>query len=204
MIPLEQGEVTIYDGGMNAIATNSFTESDVTDMKYWHYELGIGRFDLIAESTGDISFMVGQTEQTAEIDFLGDDITFIGSRPNQEIRFYAPTMAVIFAPETLMANIDGGAPIQMSKDDFRLLDAGVHSVSADKHVIVEVLAAGAGWNSWGSYLIEPSDVDVSFEAPEGFLSKAADYTMYIAAAAVAVAVIVVAVFVMRRRSASRV
>ena len=198
VVPLEEGQVTIYDGNLNTMATHTFTETDVSDMDYWYYDLGIGRYSLIAESTGDIAFMVGQTMGTAEIDYLGDDIAFIGSRPNQEIRFYAPTMAVIFAPETLTINIDGGAPIQMAEDDFRLLDSGVHSLSADKHVVVEVLAAGAGWNNWGSYLIEPSDVDVSFEAPEDFTAKAVDYTIYIAGGVVAVAVVVV-LFMLRRR-----
>ena len=212
VLPLEEGQVKMYDREMNVIATHSFSASDVQDMNYWYNDLGIGRFDLIAESTGDMAFMVGQTEETAEIYYLGDDITFIGSRPDQEIRFYAPTMAVIFAPETLTVNIDGGAPIQMAKDDFRLLDSGVHSVSADKHVIVEVLAAGgipledtAQWDDWGSYLIEPADMDVSFEAPEGFLVEAADNTMYIvvAAAAAAVVVVVIVFLMMRRRRASR-
>jgi len=198
VVPLEEGEVKVYDKELNLIATRSFGASDVEDRRYWYHDLGIGRFNLIAESTGDITFMVGQTEGTAEIGYLGDDITFIGSKPNQEIRFYAPTMAVIFAPEDLTVTIDSGAPMQMTQDDFRLLESGVHSISADKHIIVEVLAAGSGWNDWGSYLIEPADVDVSFGVPEGLMSKPVDYTMYIVGAVVAV-VVVLAVFMMRRR-----
>jgi len=203
VIPLEEGEVRIYDRDLNMKATHSFTASDVEDREHWYYNLGVGKFDLIAESTGDITFMVGQTEGTAEIGYLGDDITFIGSKPDQEIRFYAPTMAILFAPEALTVTIDGSAPVQMVKDDFRLLESGVHSISADKHVIVEVLAAGSAWDDWGSYLIEPADVDVSFEAPEGFLSKPVDYTMYIAGAVVAV-IVVLAAFMMRRRRAKQV
>ncbi len=202
VVPLEEGKVTIYDKDLNVIATHSFTASDVEDVNYWYHELGVGRFDLIAESTGDVAFMVGQTEGTAEIGYLGDDITFIGSRPGQEIRFYAPTMAVVFAPEALTVTIDGGTPIPMAKDGFRLLESGIHSVSADRHVIVEVLAAGPGWNNWGSYLIEPLDVDASFETPEGFLSRPVDYTIYVAVGAVA-AIAVLAVFMVRRRRLSR-
>jgi len=203
VIPLEEGEVRIYDRDLNMRTTHSFSASDVEDRDYWYHNLGVGKFDLIAESTGDIAFMVGQTEGTVEIGYLGDDITFIGSKPNQEIRFYAPTMAILFAPEALTVTTDGSAPVQMAKDDFMLLESGVHSISADKHVIVEVLAAGSGWDDWGSYLIEPADVDVSFEAPEGFLSKPVDYTMYIAGAVVAVAV-VLAAFIMRRRRVKQV
>jgi hypothetical protein len=199
VVPLEEGQVKIYDKNLPVIATHSFTASDVSDRNYWYFELGSGRFELTAESTGNIAFMVGSTEGIADISHLGDDITFMGSRPNQEIRFYAPTMAVVFAPEALTATIDGGAPVEMAKDDFRLLEPGVHSVSADKHVVVEVLASGSGWNNWGSYLIEPADADVSFEAPAGFTSKPVDYTMYIAVAAVAVVIAVLAVIVMRRR-----
>jgi len=204
VVPLEEGTVTIYDLGMNQIASRVFTASDVENMDHWYHGFGLGRFDLVAESTGDIAFMVGETEGIAEIDYLGDDIAFIGSRPNQEIRFFVPTMAVVFAPEALMISIDGGAPIQMAKDAFSLLESGVHSLSADKHVIVEVVAAGDDLDGWGSYLIEPLDMDASFEVPEGFKAKAVDNTMYIAAAAVAVVVVVVVVvFVMRRRGASK-
>jgi len=198
VLPLEEGTVTIYDKELNVIATRSFTASDVEDRVYWYRELGIGRFNLIAESTGNIAFMTGQTEGTADIEHLGDDITFIGSRPNQEIRFYVPTMAVVFAPETLTVTIDSGAPVQMVKDDFKLLESGAHSISASGHIIVEILASGSSWDDWGSYLLEPADVDVIFEAPQGFLSKPVDYTMYIAGAAVA-AVVVLAVFMLRRR-----
>jgi hypothetical protein len=201
-IPLKEGQLKVYDRSLNQIASHSFTTSDVDERNYWYYELGTGRYTLFAESTGDIAFMVGQTEGTADISHMGDDITFVGSRPAQEIRFYAPTMAVVFAPEALTATIDGGAPVQMAKDDFRLLESGVHAISADKHVIVEVLAGGSGWNGWGSCLIEPADADVSFEVPQGFLSKPADYTMYIAVAAVAAMVVVLAVFMMRRKRAS--
>lgn len=202
-VPIEEDEVRVYDKNLNAIATHSFTTSDVSDRKYWYYEMGVGRFILIAESTGNICFMAGQTEGTADISHLGDDITFIGSKPDQEIRFYAPTMALVFAPEALSVTIDGGAPVQMAKDEFRLLESGVHSISANEHVIVELLAGGAGWNSWGSYLIEPADLDVTFEAPENFLSKPVDYTVYIAGAAAAV-IVVSAVFMIRRRRTSRV
>jgi hypothetical protein len=203
VVPLQAGEVKVYDGDLNTIATHSFTDSDVETRRYWYYNLGVGRFNFIVESTGDICFMVGQTEGSAEIEFLGDDITFVGARPNQEVRFYAPTMAVLFAPEDSTVTIDGGAPLQMKADSFRLLESGVHSVVADKHVVVELLASGVGWNGWGSYLIEPADVDVSFEAPEGLLSKPVNMILYGGIAAVVVVVVALAAVLMRRRKAKQ-
>jgi len=83
------------------------------------------------------------------------------------------------------------------------LESGVHSISADKHVIVEILAAGEDWDNWGSYLIEPDDIDVSFDVPQGFVSKPVDYTLYIAGAVIGI-IVVLAVLMMRRRRPSRV
>ncbi len=203
IIPLEEGEVKIYDKDLNVIATHSFTESDVVGMHYWYHELGVGRFNTIVESTGDVTFTVGQTEGSVGIEYLSDDITFMGARPGQELRFYAPTKAVIFAPENLTITIDAGTPIQMEKDSFKVLESGIHSVSANKHVIIEIMAASTFWDDWGSYLIEPSDLDVNFEVPGAFWSRPTDYTLYIAGFAVAVIGLLV-FFVMRRRRAIRV
>ncbi len=198
VVPLEEGKVTVYNDALDTIAERTFTSSDVENRNYWYHNLGIGRFKLIVQSSGNICFMVGQTEGVVDIDHLGDDITFVGAKPNQEVRFYAPTMAVVFAPEDLTISIDGGAPIRMEKDEFRLLESGVHSVVADKHVIVEILAGGSSWDDWGSYLIEPLDVDVSFEVPEGFLEKRQEYTTYIIIAAVVI-IVIAAVLMLRRR-----
>ena len=203
VVPLEEGRVVIYDKDLNTIAEHSFTASDVENRQFWYYNLGIGRFDLLVESSGDVVVFVGQTQQMAELEYLGDDITFVGARPNQEVRFYAPTMAVLFAPEDSTVTIDGGAPLQMKADSFRLLESGVHSVVADKHVVVELLASGVGWNGWGSYLIEPADVDVSFEAPEGLLSKPVNIILYGGIAAVVVVVVALAAVLMRRRKAKQ-
>ncbi|MEM2673668.1 MAG: hypothetical protein QXG34_02995, partial [Candidatus Bathyarchaeia archaeon] len=199
IIPLEECDVTVYDGGLNVIAKHTFTSSDVANRNYWFHTLGEGRFDFIVESTGDICFMVGKTDGAASIDFLGDDVTFVGARPNQEVRFYVPTAAVIFAPEDLVVSIDGGAPIRMAKDEFRLLESGAHSIKADKHIIIEVLAVGNGWTGWGSYLIEPLDLDATFEVPENLLSKGVDYTNYIIAGSVVAVIVVIAVLALRMR-----
>ncbi|MEM2423764.1 MAG: hypothetical protein QXM00_04735, partial [Candidatus Bathyarchaeia archaeon] len=108
----------------------------------------------------------------------------------------------IFAPEDLVVSIDGGAPIRMAKDEFRLLESGAHSIKADKHIIVQILASGSSWDDWGSYLIEPLDLDVTFEVPSGFFEKKQEYTTYVIAAVVVIAAIA-AVLMLRRRSKRR-
>jgi len=198
VFPLEEGKVTVYDESLNVIAERTFTVIDVENRDYWYYNLGLGRFNIIVESTGNICLMVGQTDGYVEIEYLGDDITFLGAKPNQEIRFFAPTMAVLFAPEDLTVSIDGSPPTPMKKDEFRFLESGAHSVVADKHIIVEILASGGGWEDWGSYLIEPLDIDLTFEVPESFLAKTQDYMSYITYAIIVV-VIAAVVIILRRR-----
>jgi hypothetical protein len=212
VLPLEACEVKVYNKDLGLIASRSFTTDDVSKKSYWYYSLGRGRFDLIVESTGNICFMAGKTKGGADMECLGDDITFMGAGPNQEIRFYAPATAILFAPEDLSVSIDGGAPIKMSKDEFRLIESGVHSVKADKHIIVEILATGggpalwvdfdvSGWTGWGSYLIEQLDVDKTFEIPEKLLKGAAgaDYTNYIIIAGIAAIVVAAAVITIKMR-----
>ncbi|MEM1543208.1 MAG: hypothetical protein QXU09_04275 [Thermoproteota archaeon] len=187
ILPLEECKVTVYNLDLEILAEKTFTSSDVANINYWFHSLGTtGRFKIIVQSTGDICFMVGQTTGIADIKYLGDDITFIGARPDQEIRFYAPTMAILFAPEDLTATIDGST-VQMRKDEFRLIESGPHTVKANKHIIVQILASGSsGWISWGSYLIEPLDLDITFEElPYSFFEKKQDLTTYYIIAAIA-------------------
>jgi len=204
VLPLEPGKVTVYDDSLNVIAERTFTESEVENGEYWAYTLAVnesGRFKLIVKSEGNICFMVGQTEGQALLEFLGDDITFIGARPNQEIRFYAPTMAILFAPDDLTAMIDGNT-VQMRKDEFRLMESGPHTVKANKHIIIQILASGSAWDDWGSYLIEPLDLDATYNIPEKFLEKAQDIMTiiltYVAPAAIVAAVAVFFLLRLRR------
>jgi len=203
VLPLEPGKVTVYDDSLNVIAERTFTESEVEGGEFWAYTLAVNdsvRFKLIVKSEGNICFMVGQTEGQPLLEFLGDDITFMGARPNQEIRFYAPTMAILFAPEDLTATIDGST-VQMRKDEFRLIESGPHTVKANKHIIVQILASGSAWDDWGSYLIEPLDLDITFNIPDKFLEKAQDITTIIyTASATTIIAIAAILLIMRRRS----
>jgi hypothetical protein len=200
VVPLEAGKVTVYKrDDMSVVAEREFSDIDVSDNAYWYLKLGKGRMELIVQSTGDVTLMAGSTRFNEDISYLGDDITFMGSRPNQEIRFYAPTSAVVFAPQDTTATIDG-VTRTMKRDEFKQLDEGVHSVKADGYLIVEILGASDGWAAWQSYLVSPLDVAKSYEVPQGFVETGggANVLMYVGVAAVAV-VVLVAVAVLRRR-----
>ncbi|MEM1909648.1 MAG: hypothetical protein QXT79_09775, partial [Thermofilaceae archaeon] len=170
IVPLEPGKVTVFRrDDMSVIAEREFTESDVAERRYWYLSLGIGRFDTLIQSTGDITVLIAQTLQEDSPDFIGDGITFLGSRPNQEVRFFTPSMAVVFAPEDQTAWINGQQK-ELKRDQFIVLGSGVHSVKGTGHLIIQVIAPGAqGFQKWGHYLIEPADIDASYpDVPELF------------------------------------
>jgi len=198
VMPLEPGKVTVYSRALDIIAERTFTSQDVADMAYWFHDLGAGKFELIVKSEGDITFMVGQTQGGTTIDWLGDDIAVMGANPNQEIRFYAPTMAILFASQETTVTIDGRPPSMMPRDGFAFLDSGPHSVKADGSIIVEILAVGSGWDDWGSYLIAPSDIARTYTEPKGFMARAQDYSTYIAMAVIVVIVVVAAAVLLPR------
>lgn len=198
VIPLEPGKVTVYNIALEVVAERTFTSEDVANMAYWYKDLGPIKSVLIAKSEGNMTFTVGQTYGGTTEYFLGDDITFTSAKPDEEIRFYAPTIAVVFAPQDITISIDG-KPSTISRDDFTILDSGPHSVKADGCVIVQTLARGSGWYDWGTYLITPSDVLRTYQVPEGFLGKTQEYTTYIAIAVSAAVIATAAAIILKRR-----
>jgi len=202
IVPLEAGEVKVYDESLREMLSHTFSDSDVTQMKFWYHNLGKTRRALLIKSTCDITVMVGNTLVSEDVDHLGDDITFLGAKPNQEVRFYAPTMAVVFAPEECDAIIDGVAQ-HLTADDFVLLEKGVHSVKADTTLIIEVLATPGTWDHWGNYLISPDDINIEYTPPEGFgEARGGGLSMTMIGGIVVVVVIVALVgfaFMRRRR-----
>jgi len=89
---------------------------------------------------------------------FGDDITFLGAKANQLIRFYVPSHAILFSPKDCSAIIDGEVK-SLKKDSFVLLEQGVHSVKADAEVIIQILSVGHpskshiyGSRDWQDYL----------------------------------------------------
>lgn len=200
IVPLEPAKVTIYRrDDMSVIAEREFTESDVSERTYWYLSLGIGRFDTLIQSTGDITVLIAQTLQEDSPDFIGDGITFLGSRPNQEVRFFTPSMAVVFSPEDQTAWIDGQQKA-LKRDQFVVLGSGVHSVKGTGHLIVQVIAPGAqGFQKWGHYLIEPADIDASYpDVPELF-QKGIPVLLYAGVGVLAVVIAAVAFMFLRRR-----
>lgn len=200
VVPLEPCKVTVYRrDDLSVLAEHTFTDTDVAENKYWFVSFGIGRFDLIIASTGSITVMAAQT-YGGDItpDFIGDGITFLGTRPGQEVRFFTPSTAIVFSPEDQRATIDGETK-ELKADRFIILGSGVHSVKGTGHLIIQVLAPGIGWQKWGGYLIEPLDVDASYpEVPE-LLEKGMPITTYAAIAVVVVAVVAAVIVLGRRR-----
>lgn len=200
IVPLEPGKVTVYRrDDMSIVAEREFTDTDVANKDYWFLNLGIGRFDLLVQSTGDITVLIAQTLQQVSPDFIGDGITFIGSRPNQEIRFFTPSMAVVFSPEDQTAWINGERK-ELKRDQFVVLGSGVHSVKGTGHLIVQIVAPGAqGFQKWGHYLIEPLDIDASFPEVSGLFEKGIPIMLYAGVGVAAAIVAAVAFFLMKRR-----
>jgi hypothetical protein len=200
IVPLEPGKVTVYKrDDMSVVAEHEFTDSDVSQKNYWFLKLGIGRFDLLVQSTGDITVLIAQTLTEESPDFIGDGITFLGSKPNQEVRFFTPSTAIIFSPEDQTAVINGETRT-LKRDQFVILGSGVHSVKGSGHLIIQIVAPGAqGFQKWGHYLIEQADIDASYpDVPELF-QKGVPVLMYAGIAAVIVIAGAVAFLFLRRQ-----
>jgi hypothetical protein len=200
IVPLEPGKVTVYKReDMSVVAEREFTDSDVAQKNYWFLKLGIGRFDLLVKSTGDITVLIAQTLTEESPDFIGDGIAFLGSRPNQEVRFFTPSTAIVFSPEDQTAIIDGETRT-LKRDQFVILGSGVHSVKGSGHLIIQIVAPGAqGFQKWGHYLIEPADIDASYSDVPELFERGMPITTYIGIAVAVVAVGVVAFLFVRRR-----
>jgi len=203
VIPYEVGKVTIYDINLEVIAEKTFSQEDVENKNFWFQKFGKIKQNLLIKSEGDISVLSGTTRYLEDPSYLGDDIAFLGSQPNEELRFYAPTSAVVFSPLKASAIINGET-VQFEADDYMVLGSGVHTVNADQTLIIQVLGTSVGWISWGAYLIEPMDVTKTYQlSTEKLWTKESELPItLIAGAAIAVAAIIVAFILIRRRRAS--
>jgi hypothetical protein len=178
------------------------------------------------DSTGDIMVIFGrgdyawglpEAELVLSPENLGDDVSMIPVEADKEAIFFAPTGAVIFAPESLSIVIDG-ALISMKADEYRVLMGGSHTVQSSAPVIIEVLSdantragvgAGVGeswasvhyrFDNWATYLTPTQTLEVIYPPPPPPGSLTELYT-YIGAGVSAVVIVVVAVVILRRRRA---
>ncbi|MCX8171388.1 MAG: hypothetical protein N3E47_05395 [Candidatus Bathyarchaeota archaeon] len=199
IVPIEPGTVSIYDGKMNLLAEKSFTQDDINNKVFWFYSFGKpSQTAAIIKSTCKITVLEGSTyippeieERTIEPEDLGSNIAYMGARANEETRFYTPSTAIIFAPEDLTITVNGETK-SLKKDDFIILDRGVHSIKASHEVIIQINCPGnpltiqiwgvegpggwtrvietktTGWTDWASYLISVQDIRKTIEVPKGF------------------------------------
>jgi len=197
IVPLEPGKVTIYDKDLNVLAEHTFSTQDVSTNQYWYKTFGTGRFTFIVESTGNITLLATQTNVNESIDYIDSGITFLGSRPNQELKFFTPSSALVFSPENQTITVDGETR-SVARDEVITLGSGVHSVKGTGVLIVEVLSPGpTGFQRWGSALIEPLDITKSFPAIE--LTHPTPYLLYVSIGAILVIVILVVYFLRIRK-----
>lgn len=201
IIPLEPGEAEVLRADTrDVLARREFTADDVARMNYWFVNLGSGRFNLLIKSTGDITVLAAQTWQQVSEDHITDGIAVFGSRPNQEVRFFTPSSAVIFSTEDQEVVIDGMLR-KMKRDEFTTVGSGVHSVKGTGHLIIQIISPGSGFQKWGHYLIETADVDASYpEVPELF-EKGIPIIMYAGVAAIVIVAAIAVLFLRRRKKA---
>ncbi|MDH5440270.1 MAG: hypothetical protein OEY31_06670 [Candidatus Bathyarchaeota archaeon] len=178
------------------------------------------------DSTGDIMVIFGrgdyawglpEAEPVLSPGNLGDDVSAIPVEADREVSFFAPTGAVIFAPESLSIVIDG-ALISMKADEYRALMGGSHTIQSSAPVIVEVLSdantragvgAGVGeswatvhyrFDNWATYLTPTQTLEVTYPPPPPAGSLTELYT-YIGGGVSAAVIAVVALVILRRRRA---
>jgi hypothetical protein len=172
------------------------------------------------ESTGDIMVLFGRgcwgwgatfTSAITSPENIGDDVSNIAVDADTEVSFFAPTGAVIFAPQSLSIVIDE-AIISMKADEYRVLMGGLHTIQSSAPVIVEVLSeansehSGAieqgyienRFDNWATYLTATQTLEVTYPPPPPVGTLTELYT-YIGAGVSAAVIAVVALVILRRR-----
>jgi hypothetical protein len=126
------------------------------------------------ESTGNISVIAGGNEMSAQIEGMGDDITFAGGQRARIFNLYAlhnpppapqdPQYADGAPSGIVFSFFDGnrvvvdGEPATLGAGRYLTLAEGRHQVASDRPVSVMVLGRGMDgtdrhrWNDWGTYL----------------------------------------------------
>lgn len=122
----------------------------------WHNISDI-RTPMRIDSAGKISILIGDGggwygsgTEAFYPDHMGDDLSLVVVRPGQELGFFVPTEALLFAHEESTIDIDV-AKVKAKEDEYLRLAQGVHVVKADAPITVEIL--GHGWEREGSKLL---------------------------------------------------
>ena len=174
------------------------------------------------DSTGDIMVLFGRGDYAwgatnaravTYPENVGDDVSDFAVEADSDLSFFAPTGAVIFAPQGLDIVVDG-ALISMEADEYRVLMGGTHTIRSSAPVIVEVLsdantiATGEGgfvenrFDNWATYLTPVQTLEVAYPPPPPAGSLAELYT-YVGAGVSAAVIAVVALLLLRRRKTAR-
>jgi len=140
------------------------------------------------DSTCDASILLGKGAYHSgtfylltEPELLGDDISIAGARAGETFSFYAPTRAVLFAPQNVTVTVDESL-VSLREDEYLDLYAGVHKIISDGPVIIEILGHASNslgddvqmykdtltwyvYDSWGTYLLSIQGLEATFPAP---------------------------------------
>lgn len=181
------------------------------------------------ESTGNISVLIGDCKGwwgswwgpyvsgLAYPERIGDDVSFVVVRPDQEFGFFVPSEAVIFAHEESIVEVDG-AMVTVKEDEYLRLAQGVHTVKASAPVTIEILGHGREYefperearafperallleqyDNYASYLISYRGVREDLPDPPS-VGGLREIVPYIALGAAIPIILVVAVFIRKRR-----
>jgi hypothetical protein len=225
VVALEDAEVAIYDSKRPSWHI-TLLGPDVKmslSAREWYNTSDVGVPTRI-DSTGNITVLIGDgggwhvhwqwTHLQRGIlypEHIGDDVSFVGVRPGQELGFFVPTEAVLFAHEESTIEVDG-AMVTVKEDEYLRLAQGVHTVRMDAPVTIEIL--GHGWeyefrgglgyrlsehyDNYASYLISYQGAKEDYPEPPG-VGGLGEIIPYIAIG-VAVPILLVVAILIRKRS----
>ncbi|MFB0504082.1 MAG: hypothetical protein ACETWE_09630 [Candidatus Bathyarchaeia archaeon] len=188
--------------------------------EYWFDSSIAGQTPLRIDSTGDTSVLMGAgganwgdppLGNLSVPENLGDDVSFIGMKPGETLGFFAPTQAVIFSAADGFVTIDG-IPVDMEEDEYRIVLHGIHTITGNIPILVEVLGSANTWASWDphirygydnwcSYLVSVQSLEVAYPpAPSigGFIE-----VVPFLAIGISVCIIVAAAFLFMKRRRRR-
>jgi len=220
VVAVQDSDVGIYDltkPGWSIALSGPDVRRSLRAGEQWFIHLDAQK-PIRVEGTGDITVLIATggprwgtppADNVTTPENIGDDVSLIGARPGETLSFYAPTEAVIFAAGDGVGEIDG-VPVSLERDRFYTAGSGVHTVSAEVPVIVEVLGwadtweawggrLAHGYDNWGSYLLSVQGLAVSYPEPPP-LGGLGELLPFIAlGVAVPIAAAATALFIRRRR-----